>query len=88
MLELLKQNHGQQVWSGKAPRRDMERRRRLRDRLAFPARELFPHRLDHLPLPRNHPQRLVMSSPSFDSFAEAQRGQLSGAAMTMCSRGR
>ena len=30
----------------------------------------------------------VMSSPSFDSFAEPQQGQLSGAAMTMRSRGR
>jgi hypothetical protein len=29
-----------------------------------------------------------MSSPSFDSFAEPQQGQLSGAAMTMRSRGR
>jgi hypothetical protein len=30
----------------------------------------------------------MMSSPSFDSFAEPQQGQLSGAAMTMRSRGR
>jgi len=30
----------------------------------------------------------VMSSPSFDSFADPQQGQLSGAAMTMRSRGR
>jgi hypothetical protein len=27
----------EQVWSGEAARRDMERRRRLRDLLAFPA---------------------------------------------------
>src|SRR5208283_5055281 len=58
LAELLKQDHGQQVWSGEAARRDMERRRRLRDLLAFPARELFPHRLNHLPLPRDHLQRL------------------------------
>ena len=30
LAELLKQDHGQQVWSGEAARRDMERRRRLR----------------------------------------------------------
>jgi hypothetical protein len=30
----------------------------------------------------------VMSSPSFDSFADPQQGQLSGAAMTTRSRGR
>src|SRR4029077_20181269 len=53
-----KQNHGQQVWSGEAARRHVERCRRLRDLLAFPARELFPHRLNHLPLPRDHLQRL------------------------------
>ena len=58
LAELLEQDHGQQVRSGKAARRDMEGRRRLRDRLAFPTRELLPHRLDHLPLPRDHLQRL------------------------------
>jgi hypothetical protein len=30
----------------------------------------------------------VTSSPSFDSFADPQQGQLSGAAITMRSRGR
>ena len=58
LAELLEQDHGQQVRSGEAARRHMERRRRLRDRLAVPARELLPHRLDHLPLPRDHLQRL------------------------------
>ena len=58
LAEFLEQDHGQQVRPGKSPRRDMERRRRLRDRLAFPARELLAHRLDDLPLARDHLQRL------------------------------
>src|SRR3954453_4621219 len=57
LAELLKQDHGQQVCSGEAARSDMERRRRLRDRLACPARELLAYRLNHLPLPRDHLQR-------------------------------
>src|SRR5208283_1489064 len=40
--ELLKQDHRQKVRSGKAARRHVERRRRLRDLLAFPAGKLFP----------------------------------------------
>ena len=36
LAEFLKQDHGQQVWSGEAARRDMERCWRLRDRLALP----------------------------------------------------
>jgi hypothetical protein len=55
--KLLEQDHGQQVRSGKAARGHMERRWRLRDRLATPARELLPYRLDHLPLPRDDLQR-------------------------------
>ena len=58
LAELLEQDHGQQVGAGKAARRHMERRRRLGDRLAVPARELLAHRLDHLPLARDHLQRL------------------------------
>ena len=58
LAELLEQDHRQQVRPGEAARRHMERRRRLRDRLAVPARELLAHRLDHLPLPRDHLQRL------------------------------
>ena len=42
----------------RAARRGVEGCRRLRDRLAIAARELLAHRLDHLPLPRNHLQRL------------------------------
>ena len=37
---------------------------------------------------RNHPVRAVISSPSFDNFDDPQHGQLSGAAMTIRSRGR
>src|SRR4029078_10545667 len=50
VAELLKQNPRQQFWSGEAARSDMERCRRLRDRLACPARELLAYRLNHLPL--------------------------------------
>jgi hypothetical protein len=56
--EILEQDHGQKVRPGKTARRHLEGRRRLRDRFATPARELLPHRLDHLPLPRNNFQRL------------------------------
>ena len=58
LAELLEQDHRQQVRPGEAARRHMERRRRLGDRLAGPAGELLAHGLDHLPLPRNHLQRL------------------------------
>ena len=56
--ELLEQDHRQQARAGKAARNGMERRRRLRDRLAFPAGEALANRLDHLPLARNDLQRL------------------------------
>jgi len=56
--ELLKQQHGEQMRSGPAARRDVERRRRLADLLAVPARHLLAHMLDHLPLARDHLQRL------------------------------
>jgi hypothetical protein len=36
----------------------MERRRRLRNRLALPAGEALAHRLDHLPLARDDLERL------------------------------
>jgi hypothetical protein len=57
LAELLEQDHRQQIRSGEATRRHMERRRRLRDRLTPPARELLAHRLDHLPGPGNGLQR-------------------------------
>lgn len=56
--ELLEQDHRHQVRSGKAARRHMEGRRRLRDLLAFAARELLAHGLDHLSLARDDLQRL------------------------------
>jgi len=56
--ELLKQDHRQKRRSGEAARRDMERRRRLRDRLALPAGEALAYRLDHLPVTRNDLKRL------------------------------
>ena len=55
---LLEQKHREEARSRPPARNDMERCRRLRDRLAGPAREFLPHRLDHLPLPRDHLQRL------------------------------
>ena len=58
LAELLEQDRGQEVRPGKAARRDVERRGRLRDRLAGPAREALAHGLDHLPAPRDHLQRL------------------------------
>jgi hypothetical protein len=45
--ELLEQDYGQQIGTGKAPGRHMEGRGRLRDRLARPAGELLPDGLDH-----------------------------------------
>ena len=44
--------------AGSAPGDRMERRGRLRDRLAGTAGELLAHRLDHLPLPRSALQGL------------------------------
>ena len=49
LAKLLKQDHGEQVWAGKAARRHMEGCRGVRDLLALAAGELLPHRLDHLP---------------------------------------
>ena len=65
LAELLEQDHGQQVRPGKAARRHMEGRGRLRDRLATPARELLTHCLDHLPPPRDDLERLgdVLTQP-------------------------
>ena len=58
LSELRLQDHRQQFGSGTAPRDRMERRRRLRDRLAGAAGKPLSHRLDHLPLPRDYFQRL------------------------------
>jgi hypothetical protein len=48
----------QKPWPGAPARNRVRRRRRLRDLLAAAAGELLAHVLDHLPLPRNHLQRL------------------------------
>ena len=58
LAELLEQDHRQKRRPGKAARRDMERRRRLRDRLAPPAGEPLSNRLDHLPLTGDNLERL------------------------------
>ena len=50
--------HGDQAGSGPSARDRMERGRRLADLLAGPASELLTHSLDHLPLTRDHLQRL------------------------------
>ena len=55
---LLEQQHRKQARPGPATRRDVERRRRLADLLAVPAGHLLAHVLDHLPLARDHLQRL------------------------------
>ena len=54
----LDQHHRQQARTRKAARDRMERRRRLRDRLARPAAELLAHMLGHEPLPRHDIERL------------------------------
>jgi hypothetical protein len=58
LAELLEQDHGQEIGAGEASRRHMEGRGRLADLLAIAAGELLAHMLDHLPLPRNHLERL------------------------------
>src|SRR5262249_48373520 len=74
LAELLEQDHGQKVRSGEAPRRDVERRRRLRDRLAVPAREPLPHRLDHLPLTWDYLQCLGDVLPQLRQFRRPAAG--------------
>ena len=56
--ELLEQDHGEQVRARPTAWRDVERRRRLADLLAVPARHLLANVLDDLPLARDHLQRL------------------------------
>src|SRR5215208_7309516 len=55
---LLEQDHRQQARAGPTARDHMKRRRCLADLLAVAAGELFADVLDHLPLPRDHLQRL------------------------------
>ncbi|TDP45668.1 hypothetical protein DES42_105375 [Zavarzinia compransoris] len=58
LAELLEQDRRQQVGPGPAAGCRMERRRRLSDGLAVPARDLLPHGLDDLPLPEDDLQGL------------------------------
>jgi len=53
-----KQQMGEQPWPPTPTRDRVRGRRRLRDLLARPARELLAHVLDHLPLARDELQRL------------------------------
>jgi len=53
LAEFLKQDHGQQVWAGEAARRDMERCRRLRDRLALPGASRYKWKF--------HPKNMILS---------------------------
>src|SRR5438128_8072223 len=48
LTKFVEQDRRQKLRSDIAPRRGIERRRRLRDRLAVPTAELLPHRVDHL----------------------------------------
>ena len=56
--ELLEQDHRQQARPGPAAGQHMEWRRRLADLLAIATGEFLADVLDHLPLPRDHLQRL------------------------------
>jgi hypothetical protein len=69
------QDHGQQVGPRPAARDRVQGRRRLGDRLAGAAAEFLAHRLDHLPLPRDHLQafgdRLAELGPAARAGARA-----------------
>jgi hypothetical protein len=54
----LEQQHGEQARPEEAARRNMERRWRLGDSLTRTTRKALAHRLNHLPLARDHFQRL------------------------------
>ena len=69
LAELLEQDHGQQVWSGEAARRHVERCRRLRDLLAFPARRTFP-------APSASPSTAAGSTSSVSVMSSPQLRQL------------
>jgi hypothetical protein len=58
LAELLEQDHRQQARPHQTAGDHMERRRRLADLLAIPARELLADMLDHFPLARDRFQRL------------------------------
>ena len=73
LAELGVHDRRQQIRTGAAAGNDMEWGRRLRDRLAGPAGELLPHRLDHLVGPWNALQRLGDRLPEFGERATAAR---------------
>ena len=71
LAELGVHDRRQQVRTGAATRDGMERRGRLRDRLARPARELLAHRLDHLVGAGDALQRLGDGLAEFGELAAA-----------------
>ena len=73
LAELGFQDHRQQLGASPAAGDRVERRRRLRDRLARPAGEPLPHRLHHLPPPRDHLQRFRDILAQLGQFAPAAR---------------
>ena len=75
LAKLLEQDHRQKTGSGPAAGDHMERRRRLADLLAVPASELLADVLDHLPLARDHLQRL---GDVFAQFAQPLRRRSKG----------
>ena len=80
LAELLEQDHRQQARTGPAAGDDVERRRRLADLLAVAAGDLLAHVLDHLPLARDHLQRLgdVLAELAQPRTAAACAGRRSG----------
>src|SRR3954447_3184806 len=74
---LLEQDHRQQARPGPAARDHMKGRRRLADLLAIAASKLLSDMLDHLPLPRDHLQRLgdVLAKFAQPRAAAAQAGR-------------
>jgi len=73
---LLEQDHRQQARARPAAGDHMERRRRLADLLAVAAGKRLADVLDHLPLPRDHLQRLgdVLAQLTQPRAATAQAG--------------
>ena len=58
LAELLEEQHGEERRAEQPARRHVEGRRWLRDGFAIPAGDLLPQGLDHLPLARDHLERL------------------------------
>ncbi len=74
--ELRLQDHGQQLRPGPPAGNRVERRRRLGNRFARSAGEPLPHGLDHLPLARDHLQRLGDVLAELGQPALAARAEL------------